>query len=127
MARPNHSGRRGHLYCCMSSPTRANTTSAVTLLQWAAKDRTTSTAPAVARAMRFLWSVVGFFEGKWLPSAALALTGLFLVVLGLALLVFVKKHLERLPFSFSSVEVADRESLGLLIVFSVVSQLLLLL
>ena len=82
----------------------------------------TSIAPVL-----FVYAVVGFFERKWLPSAALALTGLFLVVLGLALLVFVKKHLERLPFSFSSVEVADRESLGLLIVFSVVSQLLLLL
>ncbi len=69
--------------------------------------------------MLFVYAVVGFFEGKWLPSAALALTGLFLVVLGLALLVFVKKHIERLPFSFSSVEVADRESLGLLIVYLV--------
>lgn len=44
---------------------------------------------------------------------------IFLVSLGLALLVFVKKHLEKLSFSFSSVEVADRESLGLLVVYLV--------
>ena len=32
---------------------------------------------------------------------------------------YVKRHLEELKFSFSSVEVADRESLGLLVVYLV--------
>ena len=64
-----------------------------------------------------VYAAVGALEGEFLPSVALALGGLFLVGLGLALLVFVLKHLERLPFTFSSVEVADRESLGLLVVY----------
>ena len=74
----------------------------------------TSIAPVL-----FVYAVVAFFEGECLPSVVLALTGLLLVGLGLALLVFVKRHLESLPFSFSSVEVADKESLGLLVVYLV--------
>ena len=74
----------------------------------------TSIAPVL-----FVYAVVGFWEGEFIPSAALVLTGLVLVGLGLALLGFVKKHLERMAVSFSSVEVADRESLGLLVVYLV--------
>lgn len=74
----------------------------------------TSIAPVL-----LVYAVVGFFEGQCLPSAALALVGLFLVGLGLGLLAFVTKHLEGLKFSFSRVEVADRESLGLLVVYLV--------
>lgn len=74
----------------------------------------TSIAPVL-----FVYAAVAFFEGECLPSASLALSGLLLVVLGLALLVLVKRHLERLRFSFTSVEVADRENLGLLVVYLV--------
>ncbi len=74
----------------------------------------TSIAPVL-----FVYAAVGFLEREWIPSAALGLTGLLLVAVGLALLGYVRRHLERLPFSFTSVEVADRESLGLLVVYLV--------
>ena len=67
----------------------------------------------------FVYAVVGFFEGERLPSALLAVAGFILVILGLGLLVCIKKRLERMQFSFSSVEVADRESIGLLVVYLV--------
>ena len=74
----------------------------------------TSIAPVL-----FVYAVVAYLEGKWLASVILILVGLLLVGLGLSLLLFVKKHLERMSIKFSSVEVADRESVGLLVVYLV--------
>ena len=72
----------------------------------------TSIAPVL-----FVYSVVGLFEGEYMASAILAAIGLILVGLGVFLVGYLKKHLERSLFSFSTVEIADRESLGLLIVY----------
>ena len=74
------------------------------------------TGTAIAPVL-FVYAAVGFLEGECLPAAAFALMGLLLFGLGFALLAFIRRHLEEVPISFSSVEVADKESLGLLVVY----------
>ena len=64
-----------------------------------------------------VYALVAFVEGECLPALILALIGLLLFALGVALLRFVKGHLEHIPFSFSTVEVADRESIGMLVLY----------
>ena len=66
----------------------------------------------------FIYAVVALFEGNYFPGVALLVVGILLVVLGWALLTFVKARLEKFDnFSFDRVEVADRESIGLLAIY----------
>ena len=72
----------------------------------------TSIAPVL-----FVYAIVAAFEGEYLPSGIIVSVGAFLIALGVVLLVYVKGHLERLDLSFSTVEVVDRESVGLLVLY----------
>ena len=65
----------------------------------------------------FVYGIVAAFEGEYLPAGVIALVGVVLLGLGVVLLVYVKGHLERLDLSLSTVEVADRESVGLLVLY----------
>ena len=67
--------------------------------------------------MLFVYAAVAFVEGEYAAAGVLGVVGISLVCLALGLLVYVKRHIESFSLSFSSVEVADRESLGLLIIY----------
>ena len=65
----------------------------------------------------FVYAAVASFEEEYCPAGVLSAVGIGLICLALGLVVYVKRHMESSSLSFSSVEVADRESLGLLIVY----------
>ena len=64
-----------------------------------------------------VYALVAAFEGECFPAIVLALIGLGLLGLGIFLLRYVRKRLEKLDLSFSTVEVVDRESVGLLVLY----------
>ena len=72
----------------------------------------TSVAPVLV-----VYALVAYIEGQRFPALALTLSALFLLGLGIFLLIYLKNNLEKLPFSFDKVEVADRESIGMLVVY----------
>ena len=65
----------------------------------------------------FVYAMVALLEGDFAPAVALSMVGMLLIGLGLVLLTFIKVRLEKFDFSFDKVEVADRESVGLLVVY----------
>ena len=67
----------------------------------------------------FVYAVVALLEGEFVAAAAVAGVGLFLIAVGVSLLKFVRGRLERINLRISSVEVADRESIGLLVLYLV--------
>ena len=72
----------------------------------------TSLAPVL-----FIYAVVAFLEGELAPAVALVFVGVVLVGLGVAVLTYVKGHLERMSLTISGAKVADRESVGLLVLY----------
>lgn len=67
----------------------------------------------------FVYAVVAAIERELLAAVIVAGVGFLLVAVGIFLLKFVKSHLERIQLRINSVEVADRESVGLLVVYLV--------
>ena len=67
----------------------------------------------------FVYAVVALLEGEFVAVAAVAGVGFLLVGVGISLLSFVKSHLEEFKLRINSVEVADRESVGLLVLYLV--------
>ena len=67
----------------------------------------------------FVYAVVALLEGEFVAAAAVAGVGFFLVAVGISLLNFIKGHLEKFTLRINSVEVADRESVGLLVLYLV--------
>ncbi len=67
----------------------------------------------------FVYAVVALLEGEFVAAAAVAGVGFLLVGVGISLLSFVKSHLEEFKLRINSVEVADRESVGLLVLYLV--------
>ena len=65
----------------------------------------------------FIYAVMAFLEGERTPAVGLFLVGVVLVGLGVSVLTYVKKHLERMSLTISGAEVADRESVGLLVLY----------
>ena len=65
----------------------------------------------------WVYAVLALFECEYSWAAALATVGLSLFLLGIVLLRHLRKGLVELTVSFSSVEVADRESIGLLLLY----------
>ena len=65
----------------------------------------------------FVYAIVAAFEKEYLPAGIIASVGALLVALGVILLVYVKGQLERIELSFCTVEVVDRESVGLLVLY----------
>lgn len=84
------------------------------MLNWLAKLLLTSTAIAPVL-LTYAW--VAYQEGG--NKQALTLLGLsaFLLFLCLGLLQYAKAHLERLKFSATTVEAADRENMGFLLLY----------
>lgn len=72
----------------------------------------TSIAPVL-----LVYAVVGFFECEYLSSSLFALAGLILIGLWVGLFWRQRRHLTRTRFSFTSVEIADKENFGLLAVY----------
>ena len=64
-----------------------------------------------------VYAVVAFVEGEPLPGAVFAAVGLLLALVGLLLLMTIKGHLESVSLRITSVEVAERESVGLLVLY----------
>ena len=67
----------------------------------------------------FVYAVVAAIECEFIAAAIVAGVGLLLVVVGILLLKFVKVHFERLTLRITSVEIADRESVGILVLYLV--------
>lgn len=65
----------------------------------------------------FVYGVIALFEREFTPAGILIALGLLLFGSGLILLTRVKVRLEKFDFSFDKIEVADRESVGLLVVY----------
>ena len=65
----------------------------------------------------WVYAALALVECEFFWAAVLGSVGLFLFLLGIALLRHLKKGLVELNVSFSSVEVADRESIGLLVLY----------
>ena len=72
----------------------------------------TSLAPVL-----LVYGLLALFERVWLWGAVLIVVGLAVTLCCLALLLYFKKHLERLPLAFCSAEVADRETIGVLVLY----------
>ena len=72
----------------------------------------TSLAPVL-----LIYAVVGLFERECVLAVTLGSIGVFLTGLGIILLTHVKRHLGRMSLAFSSVEVADKESVGILVLY----------
>ena len=64
-----------------------------------------------------VYGIVGLFECAFVEGIAVLLTGLFFVAIGFFLITYLKKGLEKIRTSFSSVEAADRESIVLLVLY----------
>lgn len=67
----------------------------------------------------FVYAVVALIEGELIAAAGVAGAGFLLVAVGILLLKFVKSRLESITLRISSVEVADRESVGLIVLYLV--------
>ena len=67
----------------------------------------------------FVYAVVALLEKEYMPAAIFTAVGILMVVFGIFLLKFIKGWLEKFSLSLNSVEVADRESVGLLVVYLV--------
>ena len=76
------------------------------------------TFAAIAPVM-FVYSLLAIFEGKYPASFILAVVGILMVLSSLFVLQHAQKHLEKMPFRVSRVEVADKENLGILILYLV--------
>ena len=72
----------------------------------------TSIAPVL-----FVYAVMALVEKEYLPSIVLTSIGLGLFLSGLLLLSHLKRNLEKSDENFTSVEAADRESIGLLVLY----------
>ena len=64
-----------------------------------------------------IYSLVALLEKQWCLALFLGLAGTTLVVAGVVLLTHVKKRLGLSNLTFTSVEVADRESVGMLVLY----------
>ena len=64
-----------------------------------------------------VYAIVAFIEREFIPGAVFAFVGLLLVCLGLLLLKSVKRHIPRASINITSVEVAERENLGMLTLY----------
>ncbi len=64
-----------------------------------------------------VYGLLAVFEKEWLWGAVLIAAGFAAIGLYFALLAYAKKNFEGLPFMFSGVEVADRESIGILLLY----------
>ena len=72
----------------------------------------TSLAPVI-----LVYGLLAVFEKEWLWGAVLIAAGFTAIGLYFALLAYAKKNFEGPPFMFSGVEVADRESIGILLLY----------
>ena len=72
----------------------------------------TSIAPVL-----LAYALLALYEGEYLPAVILMVFSFLLFGLSVVLLLFVKRHLELLTISLSSIEVADREAVGLLVLY----------
>lgn len=63
------------------------------------------------------YAIMAAIEGAYYPAAALIFVSVALVVLAVALLRYFRRRLEQLSFRFNSVEVADRETIGILVLY----------
>ena len=72
----------------------------------------TSLAPVL-----FVYALLAFADSKWREGALLAVIGLGMFVSSCAFLKHVQKHLERLTVSFLTAEVADRETVGVMVLY----------
>lgn len=74
------------------------------------------TATAIAPVLiTYAW--IAFRSGNNTAGVALLLTCAVLIAICWGLLAFCKKHLERIAFSVTSVEAADRENMGFLLLY----------
>ena len=65
----------------------------------------------------FVYALVAALEGECWWAVGIGAAGLVMVGLALGLLRSFKNHLEPVPLKFSSAEVADRETIGLLVFY----------
>ena len=72
----------------------------------------TSVAPVF-----LVYAAIALLEREFWWAASLSAVALGLFLLGMVLLAYLKKGLEELSVTFASLEVADRESIGLLILY----------
>ncbi len=84
------------------------------MLSWIAKILLTSTAIAP---VGFTYAWVAWLGGDKLFAALSVCVSLFLVLICIWMLRYAKKNLERINFTVSSVEAADRENMGFLILY----------
>lgn len=67
----------------------------------------------------FVYAVVAAIEREYAPALIVAGVGFLMVSLGIFLLGFIKGNLEKITLRIERIEVADRESIGLLVVYLV--------
>ena len=72
----------------------------------------TSIAPVI-----LVYSLLALIEGERVPAVILTLVWLVLFGLGIFLLLYVRKSLEKMDLACSSIEAVDRESVGLLVLY----------
>lgn len=84
------------------------------MLSWLAKILLTSTAIAP---VGFTYAWVAWFEDKKLFASLAVCASLFLVLVSIWMLRYAKNNLEKFDFSVSTVEAADRENMGLLLLY----------
>ena len=72
----------------------------------------TSLAPVL-----FVYALFAVFEKEYLWASVLILVGLLMVACSVSLLGYFKKHLRQLPLTFCRAEVADRETIGVLVLY----------
>lgn len=84
------------------------------MLSWVAKILLTSTAIAPV-GLTYAW--VAWFADDKLFAALSVCTSLFLVLVCIWMLRYAKNNLERLDFEVSTVEAADRENMGFLVLY----------
>ena len=65
----------------------------------------------------FVYAIMGLLEGCYLVALIIGLVGFLAFALGMLLLRYAKVRLEKHDFDFTSAEVADRESIGLLVLY----------
>ena len=84
------------------------------MLNWLAKLLLTSTAIAPVL-LSYAW--VAFQEKEALQAAFLMISCSILILLSILMLRYSKQHLERTKFSATTVEAADRENIGFLLLY----------
>ena len=65
----------------------------------------------------FVYALVASLEGAYIWAGVLGFISLLVIALGVFLLTYFKKHLPQLPLTFRSAEIADRETIGVLVLY----------